>query len=355
MEPQVESAAPVRTGEEIDAEKLAAFLHDRLPGIGGPLLIEQFPQGFSNLTYLVRAGGRELVLRRPPFGNRVKSAHDMGREFRVLSKLSEVYELAPKPLAYCETGDVIGAPFYVMERRRGVILRKKLADDVRLDPRALRRLGDSFVKNLARLHALDYEAAGLAELGKPDGYIERQVVGWTRRYNDARTGELPELEQVAHWLAAHQPAESGAALIHNDYKFDNIVLDPNDLTRITAVLDWEMSTIGDPLMDLGSTMAYWIEERDSPELKSFIAGPTNLPGNLTRCEIADRYADCSGRDTSNMLFYYCYGLFKLSGIIQQIYYRYAKGFTRDERFAKLDDVVANLGRAAAEAIARGRI
>ena len=351
----LDQSSPVRQGEELDAARLESFLRERVPGASGPLVIEQFPQGFSNLTYLVRAGSVDMVLRRPPFGNRVKSAHDMGREFQVLSKLSQVYDLAPKPLAYCESDDVLGAPFYVMERRKGIILRKQLPPDLKLDPPTLRRLGESFVDNFAKLHGIDYQAAGLAELARPGSYVARQIAGWTRRYDDAKTEQLPELEQVARWLAEQQPPDSGAALIHNDYKFDNMVLDPNNLARIIAVLDWEMSTIGDPLMDLGSTMAYWVEERDIPELKAFIAGPTNLPGNLTRREIADRYGEKTGRDTSNMLFYYAYGLFKLAGIIQQIYYRYAKGFTRDERFAKLNDVVANLGRAAAGVIGSGRI
>ncbi len=354
MAGSIDKSSPVREGEEIHFARLYGFLHENL-GLTGPLEIEQFPQGFSNLTYLVRAGDQEFVLRRPPVGNRVKSAHDMGREFHVLSKLHKVYDLAPRPVAYCENEGLLGFPFYLMERRRGVILRKTLPKDLVIEPATFRALGTNMIDNLARLHALDYEAAGLGELGKPAGYVERQVSGWAARYDKAKTDDVPAMTEVAAWLHANQPPESGAALIHNDYKYDNLVLDPNDLTRIIAVLDWEMCTIGDPLMDFGGTLAYWVQADDEESLTSFIAGPTNLPGNLTRGELIARYAERTGRDVSKMLFYYCFGLFKLSVIIQQIYYRYAQGHTRDPRFAQLNMVVANLGRAATSAIAKGRV
>jgi aminoglycoside phosphotransferase (APT) family kinase protein len=279
----------------------------------------------------------------------------MGREFHVLSKLSQVYELAPRPVLYCDDESILGAPFYLMERRRGVILRRKLPADFRPDAETFRRLGVNFIDNLARLHALDYQAAGLGDLGRPEGYVERQVNGWISRYERARTHDYPTMEQAAQWLQAHQPAESGAALIHNDYKFDNIVLDPADLTRIVAVLDWEMCTLGDPLMDLGSTLAYWVQADDHETLQSFVPGPTNLPGNLTRPQLVERYAQTSGRDVRDVLFYYCYGLYKLAVIIQQIYARYARGFTQDARFAEMNLVVLNLSRSAANAIEFGRL
>jgi aminoglycoside phosphotransferase (APT) family kinase protein len=350
-----DSSAPVRKGEELDAARLAAYLGEKLGRRDVALEIEQFPQGFSNLTYLVRFGGDEYVLRRPPFGNTVKSAHDMGREFNVLSKLSPVYELAPKPIAYCTDEAVLGAPFYVMERRRGVILRRKLPKDLQLAPDTFRRLGIAFIDNLARLHALDYRAAGLSDLGKPEGYVERQVNGWIGRYEKAKTDEWPEMDAVARWLVENRPAESGASLIHNDYKFDNVVLDANDLTKIIGVLDWEMCTLGDPLMDLGCTLAYWIQADDTEALKYFVPGPTFLPGNLTRQELLERYAETSGRDLGSVLFYYCYGLYKLAVIIQQIYARYARGFTRDPRFADMNQQVGSLSRTASRAIAIGRV
>jgi len=351
----IDTAAPVREGEQLDIARLQSFLAALPEPIAGPVSVEQFPQGFSNLTYLVRAGDQEFVLRRPPFGNRVKSAHDMGREYHVLSKLHKVYELAPRPLAYCEDDAVLGAPFYLMERRRGIILRKTLPSGLTLPPETLRELGFAMIDNLARLHGLDYNAAGLGELGKPEGYVERQVSGWSNRYQKAQTDDVPDMFRTMEWLAGNRPAESGASLIHNDYKYDNLLLDPDDLTRIIAVLDWEMCTLGDPLMDFGATLAYWVEAGDDKSLTSFVAGPTNLPGSPTRRELIARYGEKTGRDLSNILFYYCFGLFKLAVIIQQIYYRYAQGHTRDPRFAQLNFVVANLSRAAVRAIEIGSV
>ena len=351
----LDAASPVRSGEELDVDRLRAYLAKELGHAVENVEVEQFPNGFSNLTYLVRCGSDEYVLRRPPFGNQVKSAHDMGREFNVLSKLSQVYELAPKPVLYCTDDSVLGASFYLMERRRGVILRRKLPSGFAPEPATFQKLGQAFIDNLARLHAIDYRAAGLGELGKPEGYVERQVNGWIQRYEKAKTDSWPAVDEVAHWLTTNRPAESGAALIHNDYKFDNIVLDENDLTRIVAVLDWEMCTLGDPLMDLGCTLAYWIQADDHDSLKLFVPGPTYLPGNLTRGELIARFAATSGRDVQHVLFYYCYGLYKLAVIIQQIYARYARGFTRDARFADMSRQVESLGLAAARAIEIGRV
>src|SRR5439155_26326836 len=212
----------------------------------GPLSVEQFPHGHSNLTYLLRRGPSEWVLRRPPFGNQVKTAHDMGREYRVLSKLCTVFPAAPRPYLYCEDESVLGAPFYLMERRSGVVLRKTLPPGLAIDPPTARQLGLALIDNLARLHSLDYRQIGLGDLGKPDGYVSRQVSGWSNRYVQARTDDVPAMERVARWLGEHLPPESAASLIHNDYKYDNLVLDPADLTRVVAVLDWEMATVGDP-------------------------------------------------------------------------------------------------------------
>jgi aminoglycoside phosphotransferase (APT) family kinase protein len=351
----LDASSPVRGGEELDVDRLKSYLAEQLGHPVEDVVVEQFPQGFSNLTYLVRCGSHEYVLRRPPFGNQVKSAHDMGREYNVLSKLSTVYELAPKPVFYCTDESVLGASFYLMERRRGVILRRKLPQGFAPEPGTFHTLGLAFIDNLARLHALDYQAAGLGDLGKPEGYVERQVNGWIQRYEKAQTDSWPSVDEVARWLTTNRPAESGAALIHNDYKFDNIVLDESDLTRIVAVLDWEMCTLGDPLMDLGCTLAYWIQADDHESLKQFVPGPTYIPGNLTRSELIARYAATSGRDVQHVLFYYCYGLYKLAVIIQQIYARYARGFTRDARFADMNRQVDSLGRAAARAIEIGRV
>jgi aminoglycoside phosphotransferase (APT) family kinase protein len=316
-----------------------------------PLSQQQFPRGHSNLTYLVRAGDRELVLRRPPFGSTVKSAHDMGREGRILQKLHPVFPLAPKVVALCEDTAVLGAPFYLMEPIRGVVLRGATPKEP-LPPDRMTALCRSFVQTLASLHAVDWKAAGLE--GKPEGFARRQVEGWTRRWNDARTEEVPGAEDVARWLAGRVPQVTGAAFIHNDYKFDNLMLSPDDPTRIAGVLDWEMATAGDPLMDLGTALGYWVEETDPEPLKAFAFGPTFQPGAFTRAQLVEEYARLSGTDPSGMLFYYVFALFKIAVILQQIYKRYLEGKTHDERFAALGMGVQLLMSAATGALARGR-
>jgi aminoglycoside phosphotransferase (APT) family kinase protein len=352
--PPIDQPKPPRPGEELDPRAVGAWLRERVPGLTGDPEILQFPKGHSNLTYLVRFEGRELVLRRPPFGTKVKTAHDMGREFRVLSKLAPVWSKAPRPLAHCDDAAVIGAPFYVMERLRGVILRGNVAPaGIDLPPAQVRAICEGLVDALADLHAVDYAAAGLADLGRPDGYVRRQVEGWTRRYADARTDDVPSVEQAAKWLADHLPRERGAALIHNDFKHDNAVLDAADLSRVVGVLDWEMSTLGDPLMDLGTMLGYWVEEGDTDELKMIAFGPTTLPGSLTRRELAARYAARTGRDVSGLLFHYCFALFKTAVVVQQIYARYKAGLTKDERFAVMIVAVKVLADAAVAAACKG--
>ena len=300
MDRYSDETGPVRAGEELDAAKLASYLQQSLGG-DGPLTIEQFPQGHSNLTYLLRWGGKEMVLRRPPFGNQVKSAHDMGREYRVLSRLCEVYGPAPRPYLYCEDEASSGHPFYLMERRHGVVLRRSLPAEMRLDPDLVRRLCVALIDNLAALHSLDYKAAGLTDLGKPDGYVTRQVTGWIGRYQNARTDDLPAMDRLAPWLLEHMPKESGAAMIHNDYKFDNVMLDPADLTRIVAVFDWEMATVGDPLMDLGTSLGYWVLSTDPPSLQDSAIGPTAMAGSMTRPELVERYAEVGARRVERAL------------------------------------------------------
>lgn len=354
----IDSTRPVRPGEEIDAAPLAVWLKERLPGVEGPIAIEQFPGGHSNLTYLLRLGDRELVLRRPPFGSKVKSAHDMGREFRVLSRLYTLYPKAPRALVHCDDPEVIGAPFYIMERMRGVILRQqKSPAGIDLNPQRMRAISEAAVDSLAELHAVDYRAAGLEDLGHPLGYVARQVDGWSERWRRSRTDGIPDLDRAAAWLAAHQPPEkpSDTALLHNDYKYDNLVLHPGELERIVAVLDWEMATVGDPLMDLGTSLGYWMDTDDAPALRLLPAGPTTLAGNLRRAEVVERYAAVTGRDVSDILFYYVYGLFKIAVIAQQIYFRYQQGLTKDERFVTLIGAVRILGHTAAQAMDKGRI
>jgi aminoglycoside phosphotransferase (APT) family kinase protein len=353
-----DQARPVRAGEELDVAKLAPWLRAALGApADAPLGIAQFPAGHSNLTYLLTLGDRELVLRRPPFGSKVKSAHDMGREYKILSKLSAVYPPAPKPLAACEDVEILGAPFYVMARIPGLILRKTIPRGLTIDRATAEQMSRAMIDNLAAIHAIDARAIGLGDLGKPEGYVERQVVGWTKRYADSRTHDLPAIDRIAAWLAAHLPPDhpDRATLIHNDYKYDNVVLAADDLTKIVGVLDWEMSTIGDPLMDLGTFLNYWIGPDDDEELRSLAFGPTSAPGSLDRRALVDRYAEITGRDVSGILFHYTFALFKTAVVLQQIYFRYAKGLTKDERFATLHDAVGILARAVERALAAGRI
>jgi aminoglycoside phosphotransferase (APT) family kinase protein len=242
-----------------------------------------------------------------------------------------------------------------MQRVRGVILRRKLPASFVLPPETARRLSESFVDNLAALHQLDYTALGLGELGKPQGYLERQVKGWIERYHGSKTHELPEVATLAAWLTTQMPSRSDSTLVHNDYKYDNIVLAEDDITRIRAVLDWEMCTLGDPLTDLGTAIAYWVNANDPPEMQMVRWGPTTIDGSLMRQEIVDRYASRTGRDVSNILFYYVFALFKVAVIIQQIYYRYHHGLTKDQRFATLGEFAKMLMQTALRAAERGTI
>ena len=332
----------VRPGEEIDVARLEPFLRAHFPGETDALVVRQFPSGHSNLTYSLRIGLREMVLRRPPFGSKVKTAHDMGREYRVLAKLHDHYAPAPRVLLFCDDLSVLGAPFYLMEPIHGVILRRDVPAGLDFPPEVVQRVSESFLDNLALLHSLDYNAVGLADLGKPQGYLERQVRGWIERYYGSKTHDIPEVETISTWIQENMPASGAAALIHNDYKYDNVVLDPSDLTRIIGVLDWEMCTIGDPLTDLGSALAYWVDASDPPEILETRWGPTTCSGSLTRRELVQRYSQKTGRDVSEMAFYLVFARFKIAVIVQQIYYRYHQGLTRDGRFATMPERIKHL-------------
>ncbi|HEX5704669.1 MAG TPA: phosphotransferase family protein [Pyrinomonadaceae bacterium] len=345
----------VRAGEELNEQNLASYLRTHLPNLEAALTVKQFPSGFSNLTYLLKFGDRQLVLRRPPIGAKIKTAHDMGREFRILSHLHPVYPKVPEPLLFCEDETVIGAPFYVMERVRGIILRAQSPEGSELTPQTMRRLSRAFVENLVEIHAIDYRGAGLGDLGSPQGYVHRQIEGWTKRYYNAQTDDVREIDQLADWLRTHLPHDSPGALIHNDYKYDNLVLSSEDIARVIAVLDWEMATIGDPLMDLGTTLGYWVESTDSEEWQRSGFVLTRLPGNLSRKQVVDYYAEKSGREIGDATFYYAYGLLKIAVIVQQIYFRYKQGLTTDSRFAGLGSLVKACGRQAERAVEGGII
>jgi aminoglycoside phosphotransferase (APT) family kinase protein len=349
-----DSSRAVRAGEELDLARLEPYLRSHFPDLGGEMVVKQFPSGHSNLTYSVSLGEKEMVLRRPPFGSKVKSAHDMGREYHVLSRLHSAYP-TPRPVLHCTDESVLGAPFYLMERVRGLVLRRNLPPGLTLAPETARKLSESFIDNLAALHGLDYTALGLGDLGKPQGYLERQVRGWMERYQGSKTHELPEVEPLSAWLREHMPSQSAGTLVHNDYKYDNMLLDAVDITRIRAVLDWEMCTLGDPLTDLGTALAYWIDPDDPPEMQMVRWGPTIIPGMLSRAQLAQRYAEKTGRDLSNIVFYYAFAMFKVGVIIQQIYYRYFHGLTKDERFASLGKAARTLMRVGLSATRREKL
>lgn len=351
----IDSPGEFRKGEELDVAALEAWLKAQDASISTPIEVQQFGKGHSNLTYFVKAGEREYVLRRPPFGTHVATAHDMRREFRVLSRLHRAYPRAPRAELFCEDKNVLGDEFYLMERIRGVILRQKVPAGITLDEPLCARLSESLVNNLAQIHAVDLKAAGLDDLGNPVGYIQRQVEGWTRRYTKSQTDEIPEVDEVTGWLASHAPKDDHGVLIHNDYKFDNVVLDPNDLAKIVGVLDWEMVTVGHPLMDVGSSLAYWTQADDPPDMQMIKFGPTHLPGMFTRQQFVDRYAELSGTNVDSIDFYYVFGLFKLSVIAQQIYWRFKHGKTSDPRFAIMIEAVKLLNRVAAQTIGASRV
>jgi len=353
----LDNSTKIRKGEELDVEKLQAYLQKHLPQNKSheQLIIEQFPKGYSNLTYLLKMGDNDLVLRRPPYGANIKSAHDMSREFHILSNLTKIYDKTPKALLFCEDKSIIGADFYVMQRIKGVILRPKMPSDMIPNAETMAGIAQASVKTLAELHALDYKSTDLKDLGRPEGYVKRQIEGWTRRYFRAKTDEIGMIEQTAKWLANNMPKETATSVIHNDYKYDTLVLDTNDWTKVIGILDWEMATIGDPLMDVGTSLGYWIDADDHPKVKALQFSPTTSAGNPNRAEFAEMYANKSGRNLDDILFYYVYGLFKIAVIIQQIYARYKKGHTKDTRFAQLIHGVSACGLMATQAINKKRI
>ena len=304
--------------------------------------MRQFPSGASNLTYLLKVGDWEGVLRRPPLGPVPPKAHDMGRESGILAKLNAAYPLAPRPYFFCEDESVIGAPFYVMERREGVVLDDSFPDGVEPDEGLCRGVSRTVADTLVELHAVDLERSGLRDIGKPEGFLERQTQGWISRYDKAKTDEIGEVGPLTEWLAANVPESPEPTVIHNDYKLNNLVLDPDDLTRVRAVLDWEMATVGDPLFDLAVSLSYWVEPGDPDDLKAVMPTVTATPGFMTRKEIIDRYAEGSGRDLSEMHWYVVFGYFKLAGILQQIFARWKNGQTGDERFATFGNRVRTL-------------
>ncbi|WP_336366328.1 phosphotransferase family protein [Marinobacter sp. C2H3] len=330
---QIDQAVDIREGEALDVAAVDRFMKQAIDGLAGEPTLRQYPGGASNLTYQVDYGDRSFVLRRPPFGHIAKSAHDMLREARVMQALKPVYPYVPSIVAICDDHSVLGCDFYVMERLQGIILRQDFPAGFELSEADTRRLCLNVIDKLVDLHRVDAKAAGLDALGKGPGYVQRQIGGWSSRFRKARTDDVGDFETVMAWLDAHQPADLAQVVIHNDFRFDNVVLNPDNPFEVIGVLDWEMATIGDPLMDLGNSLAYWIEADDEAPFQMLRRQPTHRPGMLTRKEVVAYYMERSGFHADRFDFYEIYGLFRLAVIIQQIYYRFYHGQTKDKRFA----------------------
>jgi aminoglycoside phosphotransferase (APT) family kinase protein len=328
----------IRAGEDFDHSCLAAYLQGKLPGSEQALEVVQFAGGHANLTYLLRYGDQEYVLRRPPLGPVAPSSHDMSREYRVLSRLYQGYPLAPRAYLFCEDSSIIGAPFFVMERRHGIVIRRTIPEAFGggRDAATNCRISEVLMDTLADLHDVDHRAVGLGDLGKPEGFLRRQVEGWTARYERARTKDVPVVTEMAQWLRDNLPASPPATLVHNDWRLDNMMFDAKDPGRAEAVFDWDMCTVGDPLADVGTLLSAWIEASEGSPGAGQVGMPSMVPGFLTRREAVERYGKRRGVDVSTMPYYYVFGIFKIAVVLQQIYYRYHVGQTKDERFAPFE-------------------
>ena len=327
----------VRKGEELPEAELKKFLQKRelIHSLDSELFVQQFTHGYSNLTYLLSIEDKEYVLRKPPIGA-IKRGHDMSREFKVQSGVQKGFSKVPKMYAYTDDASILGSEFYIMEKVEGIILNYKVAKSRSIPASDYKTIANSWLDTFVELHQLDYNAVGLSDLGRPEGYVERQVTNWGKQYLKAATDDVPAVQMVMKWMQENQPKEYEHCLIHNDYKYDNVVFADDTWKEITSVLDWEMATLGDPLMDLGTSLGYWTVATDHDFVKQGIPSPTIFDGNPIRSEIVELYAQKSGRDIQNIVFYYAFGLFKIAVIAQQIYYRYSKGLTTDPRFANLN-------------------
>ena len=355
-QPIINPTRAVRPGEELPKANLHAFLLEKglISNRDNDIEVLQFSNGYSNLTYLLKVDGSAFVLRRPPF-SAPKRGHDMGREYKVLHHLNPVFDNAPKVFAFCGDTEVIGAPFYIMEKVSGEILTAKAAMQRRMLPEAFQTIANTWLDTFVAFHHIDYEAAGLGDLGRPEGYVERQVRNWGKQYLAAQTDEVPTAKKVMAWMEEHQPKTYDHTLIHNDFKYDNVVFKDDTWLEISAILDWEMCTLGDPMMDLGTSLGYWITPEEQEFAKMGIPSPTMMPGNPSRSDIVHQYALKSGRSINNIVFYYVYGLFKIAVIAQQIYYRYHKGHTTDPKFSQLNKTAALLCNRAWQAIQNNSI
>ncbi len=330
----LDKANSVRPGEELDKAKVDAWLKELLPDLEGEPSITQYSGGASNWTYCLTYPDRELILRRAPAGTKAKGAHDMGREFRLQQALKPVYDYVPAMIGFCDDESVLGTDFYVMEKLTGIIPRKNMPRGLDLDANTTRSLCHKVLDCMIELHQVDHEAAGLSHLAKGAGYTQRQIEGWSHRYRKAKTWNVPSGKYVMDWLASNMPANERICLTHNDFRFDNVVLDENDVTKVLGVLDWELATLGDPLMDLGNTLAYWVEADDDFMAQMTRRQPTHLPGMLSRKEVVAYYCEKMDFDVEEFTFYEVYGLFRLAAIVQQIYYRYHHKQTRNPAYQR---------------------
>ncbi len=330
----------VVSDDHIDVTLLSSYLRNQIVGLGGEADLFQFPAGHSNLTYLVKFGAREFILKRPPSGAKSKSAHDMGREYRVLSQLHKVYPLAPRAFVLCEDEGAVGFSFCLMERLKGVIIRRAFPPDIPESDAG--KYFNALIDAQADLHAVDVGAAGLSDFGRPEGYRRRQIEGWIKRLNAARTDDIVDFSAVADWLMEKFPDGEGASIVHNDFKMDNLIWDADGAAKLKGVLDWEMSTVGDPLIDLACTISFWVEESDPPAFKSLRAMPSASPGVMTRNEAITRYAARRGIAVPDFSYFLCFGYFRRAVIEQQKYARFRAGQTNDQRFADLQSDIAVL-------------
>ncbi|MEZ5307330.1 MAG: phosphotransferase family protein [Pyrinomonadaceae bacterium] len=335
-------------------QRLREFLQGELGRDIGNIELKKFEGGSSNLTYEVFGDNLELILRTPPAGNRVKSAHDMKREYDVLTLLATRFEFAPKPLAYCGDDEILGSEFLVMAKIDGLILRGDWPFH-QSDADFSRNVLTSFLQTLVELHSIDVAVPDFPKFGNPVGYSSRQVHGWCDRYRKARTEELPDLEDTLVWLEARIPADDPPAFVHNDYKFDNVVFRAADRPEIVGVLDWEMATVGSPLMDLGTTLGYWMSASESEELLGLPFNPRLLMERYSVASLAEIYSELSGRNVDSYHYYYIFGTFKIAVIAQQIYRRYLKGHAKDKRFAAFGRFVEGLGRICVREIGKSNL
>lgn len=344
----------IREDEELDNSRLSNYLSNFFDISKSDLEILQFPSGFSNLTYLIKSNQKEYILRKPPFGAKVKSGHDMSREYKVLSALKNNYKKSPTPLHYCNDINIIGSDFYIMERIRGIVLRSNNFKKILTKKTQYDSIAFDFVDTLVELHKLDIDKIGLKEFGRPVGYCDRQVKGWTKRYQNSKTNNISEIDFVIKWLNNNISESPYVSLIHNDFKYDNLVLDSKTLS-VKSVLDWEMCTIGDPFMDLGTSLAYWINKDDPDYMREINLNITSEESNPKRGEILEIYSKKFGDEVEDIVFYFVFGLFKIAVIVQQIYYRYKKGLTKDPRFKHLNYVVEAYSRMAKISIDKQKI